>query len=163
MNAQDTLKANHATSTMVLKAYVSDFSDADLMVRPGPGCNHAAWQLGHLIASECDLLEMAAPGAAFKLPEGFADQHAKDKNNIDDASQFKTKSEYLALMDQVQAATVTAIENTNESDLDAPGPEAMREWCPTVGTLYVLITAHAMMHAGQLVPVRRALGKPILM
>ena len=52
MNAKDVLrldlKANHA----ILTNYLSDLSDADLLVRPAPGANHIAWQLGHLIVAE---------------------------------------------------------------------------------------------------------------
>jgi hypothetical protein len=33
---------------------------------------------------------------------------------------------------------------------------------PTVASILVLVSTHAMMHCGQFVPVRRALGKPIL-
>ena len=32
------------TSALVLSRYVEDLSDAELMERPGPGCNHIAWQ-----------------------------------------------------------------------------------------------------------------------
>ena len=41
----------------------ADLSDADLLVRPAPSANHIAWQLGHLIASERNLVEAAAPGS----------------------------------------------------------------------------------------------------
>jgi hypothetical protein len=33
---------------------------------------------------------------------------------------------------------------------------------PTVGHIYLLIATHQLMHAGQFVPVRRALGKPVV-
>ena len=51
MNAKDAIRSSGNLSTMVLKTYISDLDDADLMRRPGEGCNHLAWQLGHLIAS----------------------------------------------------------------------------------------------------------------
>lgn len=162
MNARDAIRAAAQTSTMVLKTYVADLSDADLMLRPGPGCNHLAWQLGHLISSECALLEMVQPGAAAKLPEGFSDKHKKEHAGSDDPAQFCTKQEYLDLMDQVQAATFAALEKVSESDLDQPGPEAFRSMFPTKGHVYLLIATHQLMHAGQFVPVRRKLGKPVV-
>ena len=162
MNAQDAITATLQTSTMILNSYLGDLSDADLMSRPAKGCNHIAWQLGHLIASECNLLEAVQPGAAAELPSGFAEKHTKDTCGEDDASKFCTKQEYLDLFEKVHAATLAALEKTSEADLDAESPEQFRQMFPTVGVIYVLIASHGMMHAGQLVPIRRQLGKPVV-
>ena len=70
MNTPATISATMDLSRMVMKKYVEDLTDAELLRRPGPGCNHVAWQLGHLIASECGLLESIHPGAAPTLPAG---------------------------------------------------------------------------------------------
>lgn len=51
MNAKDVIKMQMDVALHVLKTYVSDLSDADLLLRPGKGCNHLAWQIGHLIAA----------------------------------------------------------------------------------------------------------------
>ena len=133
------------------------------MRRPADGCNHLAWQLGHLIASEGMLLDSIAPGAAAALPEGFAEKHSKESAGDDNAANFCTKQEYLDLMDKMREATAAALGNMSEDDLDAPAPEQFREIFPTVGTICVLIATHQMMHAGQFVPVRRALGKEVVM
>lgn len=163
MNSIDAIKNTMTTSAMVLKSYVSDLEDAELMIRPGEGCNHVAYQLGHLIASECMLLDMLVPGAAMKLPEGFVEAHGKENCSSDDASQFCTKAEYLELYEKVQAVTVAELEKLSETDLDAEAPERFREMFPSAGHVWILIATHSMMHAGQFVPVRRSLGKPILM
>ena len=84
MNAQDVLKTNHATSTMVLKSYVSDLTDAELMSRPGPGCNHIAWQLGHLIASECHLLETVVPVASNQIEFSLTAHDVMYNGTLDD-------------------------------------------------------------------------------
>ncbi len=162
MNAQDAIRTTLETGSMVLNSYLGDLSDVDLMCRPAKGCNHIAWQLGHLIASECNLLESVCPGAAAELPAGFSEKHSKETCGEDDASKFCTKAEYLELFEKVHAATLVALEKTSEADLDAESPEQFREMFPTVGGIYVLIASHGMMHAGQLVPVRRDLGKPVV-
>ncbi len=162
MNAQDAIRATLETSSMVLKSYLDDLSDADLMCRPGKGCNHVAWQLGHLIVSECNLLEAIQPGASAELPAGFAEKHSKETCCEDDPKKFCTKQEYLDLFDKVHAASLAALEKTTEADLDAESPEEFRKMFPTVGVIYVLIATHGMMHAGQLVPLRRELGKPVV-
>ncbi len=162
MNALDVIRQTNATSQMVVKAYLDDLSDADLMMRPATGCNHLAWQIGHLIAAECMMLNGLAPGTAPELPSGFAEKHAKDKCGVDDPSQFYTKAQYLELWGQVQAAMMGALDKVSEADLDKPGPENMQPMFPTVGSVWVLLATHALMHAGQWVPVRRALGKPVV-
>ncbi len=162
MNTQEAIGATFATSSMILNSYFGDLTDAELMTRPAEGCNHLAWQLGHLISSECNLLEMVASGSAAALPDGFAEQHDKEQAGEDDASKFCTKQEYLDLFDKVRAATLAALAKCSDADLDKPGPEDFANFCPTVGHVFVLMATHGMMHAGQFVPVRRKLGKPVL-
>ena len=119
--------------------------------------------MGHLISSEVQLLEGAAPGAGIELPAGFAEAHAKENCNSDDASVFCKKDEYVALFDKVREASKTALANFADADLDKPAPEQFQSFCPSMGDYFVLIATHPMMHAGQFVVVRRQLGKPILM
>ena len=63
----------------------------------------------------------------------------------------------------MRAATLAALEEMPDADLDAPSPESFREYFPTVGQMFTLIGTHPMMHAGQFVVVRRQLGKPVLL
>ena len=42
--------------TFVAQTYLADLSDDDLFIRPHEKANHIAWQLGHLITSEYNLL-----------------------------------------------------------------------------------------------------------
>ena len=162
MNAKDVLCETLKFSSFVLKSYVGDLTDADLLKRPGPGCNHVAWQLGHLISSECMLLDSVSPGSAPQLPAGFAEQHSKSNSASDDPARFLTRQQYLDLADKVHAATLKVIAEYPEPDFAKPGPESFRKMFPTVGSIFMLIANHPLMHAGQIVPVRRALGKPVV-
>ena len=56
MKAKEAIKSSLDGNLFVLKMYLADLSDADLLVRPVPGANHVAWQLGHLIAAENKIL-----------------------------------------------------------------------------------------------------------
>jgi len=161
MDAHGAIRSAMNISTTILKSYLADLEDADLMSRPGEGCNHLAWQLGHLISSECGLLESICPGTAASLPEGFEEQHNKDKVGEDDPTKFCTKEEYLTQMDRVHEATDAALGKLSAADLDQPSPEHFRKMFPTVGDIFMLISTHGLMHAGQFVPVRRRAGKPI--
>jgi hypothetical protein len=105
---------------------------------------------------------MIVPGAGMELPEGFAEQHSKATIGSDDAAKFCTKQQYLDLFEKAHASTFAALDAFPEANLDLPGPENFRSLCPTVGAMWSLIATHTMMHAGQFVPVRRALGKPVV-
>lgn len=164
MNAKDALKSNINLCSMVVKTYLADLEHADFMRRPSEGCNHVAFQLGHCIASELQMLEMVAPGkAGLSLPEGFAETHAKDNNGNDDPAAFLSKDAYLKLFDEVRAASLTVLEGLSDEDLDQPSPENFQSFAPTLGDFFNLIATHPMMHAGQFVVVRRLAGKPIVM
>jgi len=49
MTAKDAIKELFKGNASIMDTYLADLSDADLLVRPVPAANHAAWQLGHLI------------------------------------------------------------------------------------------------------------------
>ncbi len=162
MNAQEILKQSLKTTNMVVSSYLGDLSDAELLVRPGPGCHHIAWQLGHLISSNTRILNLVAPGAAPELPAGFDEKHSKESAASDSPKDFLTKAEYETLMKKLDEAIFTSLDQMTEKDFDQPSPESWRTMFPRIGDMMVLLTSHAMMHVGQWVPVRRSLGKPVV-
>jgi hypothetical protein len=163
MNSKEILKSSLGLTNMVLHSYLGDMDDSDLMKRPGIGCNHIAWQLGHLIASNTNILNMVAPGMAPELPTGFAEKHSNESKNCNEAAQFYSKQQYMDLMKKLDDALIAAIDQASEADLDKPSPESFRSWCPRLGDIFVLLVSHPLMHAGQWVPVRRMLEKPVVM
>jgi hypothetical protein len=161
MTTKDAITWALKTNQAILANSLSDLTDADLFVRPAPGANHIAWQLGHLITAEATVFLPKVPGAKPpQLPDGFAARHAKDVSANDDPAGFRTREEYLALYKSVRAATLAAAEGLSDEDLDRPSN--WRPVAPTVGTLLLMIANHDMMHAGQFTVVRRKLGKPVL-
>ena len=162
MDVKSAIKETFGISNMVLSSYVGDFTDAELMRRPGPGCNHVAWQLGHLISSECGLMNGIQAGSAPQLPAGFEEKHSKENIGSDNPADFHTKQEYTDLASKVHDAVITLLDAYPEKKLDDPSPEHFRGMFPTMGSMFLLIVTHSMMHAGQIVPLRRALGKPVV-
>ena len=162
MDVKSAIKETFGISNMVLNSYVGDFTDAELMRRPGPGCNHVAWQLGHLISSECSLMNQIQAGVAPALPAGFEEKHSKENTGNDHAADFYTKQEYLDLASKVHEAVIAFLDAYPEKKLDDPSPEHFRNMFPTIGSMFLLIATHSMMHAGQIVPLRRELGKPVV-
>jgi hypothetical protein len=159
MNARDAIQYLLNSNQHMLKTFLSDFSDADLMVRPAPNANHVAWQLGHLIASESQLVGMAG-ATPTPLPLGFAEKHSKETASKDTG--FLTKAEYMEVLDKVRAGTQSTLDKLSDADLGKPSTGPMAEWAPTCGSVFLLIANHTMMHAGQFTVTRRKLGKPVL-
>jgi hypothetical protein len=163
MNGRAAIQGALDSTKHILEWYVSDLSDADLFVRPAPGANHIAWQLGHLISAEGHLANGQLPGASYpELPAGFDDTYGGKGASRDGPDGFLSKAEYLALFNKVRAVTNAALANLSDADLDKPTTGPMAKFAPTLGNLLLLVANHTMMHAGQFTVVRRKLGKPVL-
>ena len=163
MSALVTLLANHLTGNLeMLKQHLADFSDADFMVRPVAGANHAAWQVGHLVFLENMLCGIYVPQSAIKLPDGLDKLYGKEGASNDDASKFFKKDEALKHLEHCRHALAAWLKGRTEADLAAPSPEMLRGWVPTVGELFNAIPMHTAMHIGQIQVTRRKLGKKIL-
>jgi uncharacterized damage-inducible protein DinB len=162
MNAKDAIRGALQMNHHVLQIYLSDLSDADLLVRPVPAANHIAWQLGHLISAEASFLKQIPGAAPPELPAGFDKQHAKEMATSATPTGFGKKQEYLDLFEKVRGSTLAALDGIPDAQLDTPTTGPMAKFFPTVGSLFLLAANHELMHAGQVAVLRRKLGKPIL-
>ena len=98
MHSNDAIAATLTTSDMVLRSYVGDLTDSELLTRPGKDCNHIAWQLGNLISADCELLNSICPGKGIELPEGFRDSQSKENASCDDPTKFASKQTTLSCL-----------------------------------------------------------------
>jgi hypothetical protein len=151
-----------ARNLEMLKATLADFSDADMLVRPAPAANHAAWQLGHLVTSEAHLVNAFAPGAIPEPPADFTRRFAKEAARVDDAAAFPKKDEILQQFANVRGATIRWVKTLAPQDLGRTGPERLQRFAPDVAHLITALPNHVMMHVGQFQVIRRTLGKPVL-
>ncbi|MEZ6094190.1 MAG: DinB family protein [Pirellulaceae bacterium] len=76
MNSRQAIKLNLDMADMITQGYLGDLTDSDLMHRPDPKCNHIAWQLGHLISSDNQMVNQVFPGTISALPDGFNERYA---------------------------------------------------------------------------------------
>ena len=162
MSPEDALKLGIEMSDYIVNAYIGDLNDSDLFIRPVPGMNHIAWQLGHLISAECSFVEKIKPGSCPPLPEGFDQVYTKETTTLDDPSKFETLAKYQELWKAQRAATLAVLDSVPESELDKTDPEKYPEWAPTIAALLAMTGTHPLMHCGQFVAVRRQLGKPVV-
>jgi hypothetical protein len=145
----------------MLEMTLGDFSDADMMVRPVPGANHALWQLGHL-AKEDAFFGGLIPGVKVPALPAWAEKFGKGSNTNDDPKGLPTKAELLKVMAGTKEAVVEGVRKLKPEDLNQPSPENIRSFAPTIGHVVGLIGSHWMMHMGQFQVIRRKLGKPVL-
>jgi len=153
------IKQSLEMTAFCVNSYLEDLSDDDLLIRPIEGANHIAWQLGHLITSEHNLINMVCPGSLPALPTGFSECYTQETSELNDGGAFHTKDEYQKLMDEQRTGTLATLDRLSGADFERPAPEQIREYSPTVGATFALQATHWMMHTGQWVIVRRKLGR----
>lgn len=161
MNAHDVISGALASADFVLTQFLSDLSDDELLIRPVPQANHIAWQLGHLIRSQHSALQFFS--AAPEIPESFLNAYEKTCAVKNDAASFHSKAEYLRHFAALKSASLAALAKLSAEECDEPGPESMRSYAPTKGSVFSMYAIHIMMHLGQFAVVRRKLNKPIIM
>ena len=159
MNTKEAIRTTMNAADFMVESYLSDLTPEEMMVRPAPGANHAAWQLGHLISAERRLVEVAVPGSMPPLPEGFAERHTKDTAGSDNRADFLSKDEYLNLAKTVRAATLKVLDSQTEADFDKPVSGRVPPWIKRAGDCFVTVGTHWVLHAGQWVVLRRYLGR----
>lgn len=158
MDSKEWIRYSLSSADFVVDAYLQDITPAEMFVRPVPGINHLAWQLGHLIGSERYLADRAAPGKVPALPAGFAEKHNKETAAIDDPAAFLTKEEYLKLRKEVRANTLALVDQLTLEELRQP-VEKVPPMMKTAEQTLHFIGPHWVMHAGQWVVIRRKLGR----
>src|SRR3954469_11734912 len=84
----------------LLKMHLADFSEADMLVRPAEGANHAAWHLGHLSTSEAQLINVATPGAIPTRDASFTERHSTKGAKLNEG--FASKNELMRAFEETR-------------------------------------------------------------
>ncbi len=132
MNGSKVIETALGSTQHLVNMYLGDLSDADLLVRPAPGANHIAWQLGHVTVSETRIARQA-PGISYpSLPAGFEEQHAQGMATKESTQGFLGKQQYVDLFNKVREATKAAAAKLSDADLDRPTEGQMASFAPTL-------------------------------
>jgi hypothetical protein len=159
LTPKDVIRNVISSSDMVFNAYLADLSDDDLLVTAVEGMNPLAWQLGHIISGERGMLELIKPGASPALPPGFEEAHGKETAAPNPFKRFCSKAAYLEALKAQRAATLAVLDALPDDQLDK---DSGVEWAPNYCAVLNMIGLHQLWHATQAIPVRRKLGKPIV-
>jgi hypothetical protein len=161
MDTRQAIITGFAQADGIVNAYLADLSPVEMLVRPVPGINHVAWQLGHLIASERYLMDKVAPGQMPALPAGFVERHAKDMATSDKVEGFLSKEEYLRIGREVRGNVLKILQGLTPEGFDRP-VQGVPPFVKTAGETLLFMSGHWMMHVGQWAVVRRKVGRPPL-
>ncbi len=161
MDFKQLILSNLRQADFTVDGYLADLTDAEMLVRPVPGANHIAWQVGHLIASEAYLVGQVDPAFVNPLPQGFAEKFTKETAQLETPEAFFNKAEYFRLGKEVRAATLASLERLPEGEFDKPAKK-VPPLAKTVADVFLLVAGHWLMHAGQWAVTRRKLGRPPL-
>lgn len=159
MTVKELLRGGLDRARAITNMLLNDLTDEDLRKRPAPAANTAAWQLGHVVASEHQLVSTIRAGSMPELPAGFAEKYTKETASRDDAPTV-SKSEYLRLLDEQRQGTLKVLDMLSDAELEAPCFERMRAFATNNAGLLQLVAEHEVMHLGQISVLRRVLGKP---
>jgi hypothetical protein len=163
MTAIEVLVASLESTKGLLAWYIADLSDVELLIRPTEGANHLAWQLGHIIESEQNLVRGQLPNVRYPaLPAGFAKAHSKETATSDNAAGFAKKADYMELFNATRNVTIETVRSLSVADLERGTVGEVSNYAAKMMNLFLLLSEHTLMHAGQFSVVRRKLGKPVL-
>ena len=157
--ANDAIVFALQSSSMMIQRFCEDLSQSEYLHRPFAGTNCAAWIVGHLTVSDCNVhksLEVQPP----VLPEGFTERFSRE-GSAPQASDFGDVTKLVPLFSEVRGSLIRAAQSASTELLQKalPKPFAM---CNTVGEMMVFMAAHSSRHAGQIPLIRRSLGRPPL-
>jgi uncharacterized damage-inducible protein DinB len=158
-SVNDSLAFGLFTSGAALKRFVADLSADEFLHRPSPIANCAAWTVGHLALT--DRRALARLGAPLPpLPDGFERRFSRDEG-CPQAKEFGDVQKIVAVFDEHRSRLVAAAKAVTPEQLDQKldKPIAMAS---TVGEALAFQAVHTAMHAGQIVMIRRSLGRPPL-
>ena len=162
MSPKDAIRMGIDAGDMITNAYINDLDDSELLLRPVPGMNHIAWQLGHLIAAERHFVEMIKPGSCPALPEGFAEAHSKETSTLDDPVEVPSRGPSTRSSGRRSGPRRSPFSTAYPKPTSTRPTPVIRNLPRRVAALLGMVGTHALMHCGQFVAVRRKVGKPVV-
>ncbi len=140
---------------------VKDFEGESAFFRPTQSNNPAIWIVGHMLLYTGDefrkILKLGKRKLRFELGKHLATGGGYDPNN-----DYPPFSAMVDVLEEEKDELVEAISKTTVEELKSHSPENLREWFPTICDLISATIAHEYMHCGQLLFLRRSVGKPPL-
>jgi hypothetical protein len=159
ISATDPLVYSMKTTRWLVENMCKELTPQQLLHRPCPEANSAAWIIGHLTFVDHAMLKELLGPEAPPLPEGY--ERFAPKSDPTKAIDFGDTStllpSFLAMRDRLIAVTEKLDPAALAAPVNKPNPRFSTRW-----QFLALCGFHTGMHAGQLSTIRRTLGKPAL-
>ena len=157
---KDTIRFQLGTATMLIEKFTADLSDEEFFKAPVSGANHAGWILGHLAVS-ADSMVSAATGGELRFPQNMHDLFNGKSECKADASIYPSRKDIEEMFTNSNAHALEDLAKFDESKWDNPSPDSpSKDFFPTVGSYWGILSTHPFWHIGQLTTNRVAMGKP---
>jgi uncharacterized damage-inducible protein DinB len=143
------------------KNLITDIDAPRWFDMPFPGFGHAAWQIGHLAASQVILVHMRCFGMAFEdvLPAEWKSKLARGSTPVADAREYPPLAEIRAAFDRIFEDAVRRIRELPDGELDSPAGAEPHPMFATKAQAIGMAVMHETFHAGQIAMIRRWMGK----
>jgi len=142
-------------SQQVLKSILDDITEEESMVIIADNTNHIRWQVGHLISSAYNALSLFGQDSEerkeFDKSFGYGSVISKE------TSDYPSFEELRAKLYDLQAMMIQVVGNLSDEVLEQEIGDADQKrplWQPMS-----FLRMHDLYHAGQIVMIRRSLGR----
>ena len=135
---------------------------SDWFVMPAGCPSHIAWQVGHLAFAEAGLIIGRVCGRLADVervrPAAFVQLFGRTSSPEPDPAKNPSASELRAVLDRVHEATLAALREVPDCELDTIAAGPPHRLCRTKLEFLHWTGDHEMLHAGQIGLIRRMLG-----
>ena len=159
MTWSEFLAAQLDRARSITLAVIEDFDDRDFYTKV-EHINPGIWILGHMANSEPSIV-FAALGEPVPRPEYWADYFSLGSKLLSDLAEYPPLSEVRQVMEEGHSKTQERIKKLSDQELIAPVHSDMKvfPWLKTVRDALGFAVIHECNHSGQLMLLRKLLGK----
>ena len=139
--------------------FIADFEDEEFFVK-SDNVNPGIWVLGHMANSETAIV-FATLGEPIPRPDNWQELFGIKAKLLEDLHQYPPLSEVRRVFDEGHQKTLERIRRLSDKDLLAPAHPDMQvfDWLKTVRDGLYFAMLHEANHGGQLMWLRKLLGK----
>ena len=144
------------------KTYLDDLAVEDWFWMPSEGVTHIAWQVAHLAFAQYALLlrriRGERPEDAQIISADFIERFGRGSTPVAGTENNPTVEEILRTFDRVHTQAVEELSQYSDEQLDVPSEPAHPAFTTNLGAVG-FASQHELLHAGQIVLLRRLMGK----
>ena len=161
METKDLLIERLEVSRRWTNGLLEDIDDKAWFDPPGPNLGHAAWQMGHLAASQVVLLHMRCFGKQFGdcAPADYQKLFARGSTPVADPKVYPPLPTIRTFFDRMQKECLEMIRTIPVSELDKDTFGDPHPMFTTKAGAISMLAMHECFHAGQIALIRRLRGK----